>query len=43
MKGVVTRRVKELRLFSACAHLYQKRAVRFLLKHGAAALLLDPG
>jgi SNF2 family DNA or RNA helicase len=29
--------------FSALAHDYQKRGVKFLLSHGAAALLLDPG
>lgn len=29
--------------FSAVAHNYQKRAIKFLLTHGAAALLLDPG
>ena len=30
-------------VFSKMAHGYQKRAVKFLLEHGAAALLLDPG
>lgn len=29
--------------WSALAHGYQKRGVKFLLSHGAAALLLDPG
>lgn len=29
--------------FSALSHGYQKRGVKFLLMHGAAALLLDPG
>lgn len=29
--------------FSAKAHGYQKRGIKFLLTHGAAALLLDPG
>lgn len=29
--------------FSAVAHSYQKKAIKFLLTHGAAALLLDPG
>lgn len=29
--------------FSKMAHSYQKRGVKFLLEHGAAALLLDPG
>lgn len=29
--------------FSAKAHDYQKRGIRFLLTHGAAALLFDPG
>lgn len=32
-----------LPVFSALAHGYQKRGVKFLLTHGAAALLLDPG
>jgi len=30
-------------VFSASAHRYQKKAIKFLLEHGAAALLLDPG
>lgn len=30
-------------VFSKMAHGYQKRAIKFLLEHGAAALLLDPG
>lgn len=29
--------------FSKLAHNYQKEAIKFLLTHGAAALLLDPG
>lgn len=29
--------------FSKLAHKYQREAVKFLLSHGAAALLLDPG
>lgn len=29
--------------FSASAHNYQKKGIKFLLTHGAAALLLDPG
>lgn len=29
--------------FSERAHSYQKKAVKFLLEHGAAALLFDPG
>lgn len=29
--------------FSKVAHSYQKRGIKFLLTHGAAALLLDPG
>jgi SNF2 family DNA or RNA helicase len=29
--------------FSEVAHNYQKKAIKFLLTHGAAALLLDPG
>jgi SNF2 family DNA or RNA helicase len=29
--------------FSKVAHSYQKRGIKFLLMHGAAALLLDPG
>lgn len=31
------------KLFSKVAHGYQKDAIKFLLSHGAAALLLDPG
>jgi hypothetical protein len=42
MRGVRTRRVKKPR-FSQCAHTYQKKGIEFLLTHGAAALLLDPG
>lgn len=30
-------------VFSKLAHGYQKQAIKFLLMHGAAALLLDPG
>lgn len=30
-------------LFAKVAHAYQRRAIKFLLMHGAAALLLDPG
>lgn len=29
--------------FSELAHSYQKKAIKFLLSHGAAALLFDPG
>lgn len=29
--------------FSEAAHSYQKKGIKFLLTHGAAALLLDPG
>jgi SNF2 family DNA or RNA helicase len=32
-----------LRVFSKCAHSYQRQGIKFLLTHGAAALLLDPG
>lgn len=34
---------QSLRAFSEAAHSYQRKAVKFLLTHGAAALLLDPG
>ena len=30
-------------VFSKLAHSYQKQGIKFLLEHGAAALLLDPG
>lgn len=34
---------QSLPAFNELAHSYQKRAVKFLLEHGAAALLFDPG
>lgn len=34
---------QSLNVFSKCAHIYQKKAIKFLLMHGAAALLFDPG
>lgn len=45
-RGVTTRRPRSrpsLPAFSKLAHSYQKQGIKFLLTHGAAALLLDPG
>lgn len=45
-RGLTTKKPRSKqskREFSKAAHGYQKRAVKFLLTHGAAALLLDPG
>lgn len=45
-RGQTTRKPlsKQLKTaWSSVAHAYQKRGVKFLLSHGAAALLLDPG
>lgn len=46
LRGLTTRKPssKPSRLvFSEVAHGYQKKGVKFLLEHGAAALLFDPG
>lgn len=45
-RGVTVRKPvskPSLPVFSKLAHSYQKQGIKFLLTHGAAALLLDPG
>lgn len=46
LRGLTTRKPASkpsLPEFSKVAHSYQKRGIKFLLMHGAAALLFDPG
>lgn len=45
-RGLTTKKPRSkqsLPAFSEAAHSYQKTGIKFLLSHGAAALLLDPG